>query len=70
MGSTLVEQFVYASTMLVHAPTEPGVPITEDWPLKPKWAYPQSKLETEEVVKNEHGTIPYVLPRIAGVYTD
>ena len=31
-----VEQFVYASTMLVHAPTEPGVPITEDWPLKPK----------------------------------
>ena len=65
-----VEQFVYASTMLVHAPTEPGVPITEDWPLKPKWAYPQSKLETEEVVKNEHGAIPYVLPRIAGVYTD
>jgi len=65
-----VEQFIYASTMLVHAPTEPGVPITEDWPLQPKWAYPQSKLETEEVVKNEHGAIPYVLPRIAGVYTD
>ena len=65
-----IEQFVYASTMLVHAPTEPGVPITEDWPLKPKWAYPQSKLETEEVVKSEHGAIPYVLPRIAGVYTD
>lgn len=65
-----IEQFIYASTMLVHAPTDPGVPITEDWPLKPKWAYPQSKLETEEVVKNEHGVIPYVLPRIAGVYTD
>ncbi|MGZ8222901.1 MAG: NAD-dependent epimerase/dehydratase family protein, partial [Methylobacter sp.] len=65
-----VEQFVYASTMLVHAPTEPGVPITEDWPLKPKWAYPQSKLETEQVVQNEHGAIRYVLPRIAGVYTD
>jgi len=65
-----IEQFVYASTMLVHAPTEPGVPITEDWPLKPKWAYPQSKLETEQVVRNEHGAIYYVLPRIAGVYTD
>ncbi|MFZ2169237.1 MAG: NAD-dependent epimerase/dehydratase family protein [Methylococcaceae bacterium] len=65
-----IEQFIYASTMLVHAPTEPGVPITEDWPLQPKWAYPQSKLETEAVVKNEHGAIHYVLPRIAGVYTD
>ncbi|MFA5922145.1 MAG: NAD-dependent epimerase/dehydratase family protein [Methylococcaceae bacterium] len=65
-----IEQFIYASTMLVHAPTEPGVPITEDWPLQPKWAYPQSKLETEEVVKNEHGAIHYVLLRIAGVYTD
>jgi nucleoside-diphosphate-sugar epimerase/uncharacterized membrane protein len=65
-----VEQFVYASTMLVHAPSEPGVPITEDWPLQPKWAYPQSKLETEQVVQNEHGAIRYVMPRIAGVYTD
>ena len=65
-----VEQFIYASTMLVHAPTDPGVPITEDWPLQPKWAYPQSKLETEEIVINEHGAIPYVLTRIAGVYTD
>jgi len=65
-----IEQFVYASTMLVHAPTDPGVPITEDWPLQPKWAYPQSKLETEAVVQNEHAAIPYVLPRIAGVYTD
>ena len=65
-----VEQFIYASTMLVHAPTEPGVPITEDWPLRPRWPYPQSKLETEEVVQSEHGAIPYVLLRIAGVYTD
>ncbi len=65
-----IEQFIYASTMLVHAPTEPGVPITEDWPLQPKWAYPQSKLETEAVVQKEHGAIRYVLPRIAGVYTD
>ncbi|MGZ8189406.1 MAG: NAD-dependent epimerase/dehydratase family protein [Methylosarcina sp.] len=65
-----VEQFIYASTMLVHAPTEPGVPINEDWPMRPKWPYPQSKLQTEQAVQNEHGDIPYVLLRIAGVYTD
>ena len=28
-----IERFVLASTLLVHAPTEPGQPITEDWPL-------------------------------------
>ena len=65
-----VERFVYASTMLVHAPTAPGEPITEDWPLEAKWIYPQSKLATERVVESEHGDIPYVLLRIAGMYTD
>jgi nucleoside-diphosphate-sugar epimerase len=64
-----VEQFIYASTMLVHAPTEPGVPINETSPVKPRWAYPHSKLETESVVAHEHGAIPYVLLRIAGVYS-
>ena len=42
-----VEQFVFASTMLVHAPTESGRPISEDWPLEPKSPYPQSEVETE-----------------------
>lgn len=65
-----VDQFVYASTMLVHAPTVPGVPIGEDAPLAAKWAYPQSKLAAEETVRQEHGSIPFVLLRIAGVYTD
>lgn len=65
-----VRQFVYASTMLVHAPTEPGTPITEDSPLQPKWAYPQSKLDAEQVVHAERGHIPVVILRIAGVYTD
>ena len=64
-----VEQFVYASTMLVHAPTEPGVPIDETSPVAPRWVYPQSKLETESVVAHEHDVIPYVLLRIAGVYS-
>lgn len=64
-----IQQFVYASTMLVHAPTEPGVPINEDSPLGPRWIYPDSKLKTEQVVAQEHGVIPYVLLRIAGVYS-
>jgi nucleoside-diphosphate-sugar epimerase/uncharacterized membrane protein len=65
-----VEQFIYASTMLVHAPTEPGVAISETSPLEPKWAYPQSKRQTEQVVEQQHGAIPYVLLRVAGVYTE
>ena len=65
-----VEQFVFSSTMLVHAPTEPGRPINEDWPLEPKWDYPKSKVETEHVIREQHGQIPIVLLRIAGVYND
>ena len=65
-----VEQFIYASTMLVHAPTEPGQPINEDAPLAPAWPYPESKLAGERMVADEHGAIPALILRIAGVYTD
>ncbi|WP_439687751.1 NAD-dependent epimerase/dehydratase family protein [Cupriavidus oxalaticus] len=65
-----VEQFIYASTMLVHAPTAPGQPINEASPLKPAWPYPQSKLEAERVVHAERGRIPALTLRLAGVYTD
>lgn len=65
-----VEQFVYSGTMLVHAPGKPGEPITEDQPIEPKWAYPQSKAEAEEVIRAEHGRIPYVLLHLAGLYDD
>lgn len=65
-----VEQFIYASTMLVHASCAPGERIDEDWPLQPKWAYPESKVKTEELVRAQRGDIPVVLLRIAGVYTD
>lgn len=65
-----VEQFVYASTMLVHAPTEPGRPIDEESPLAPTWPYPQSKLDAERIVAAERGRIPVLILRIAGVYTD
>ncbi|KLK90194.1 vitamin K epoxide reductase [Microvirga vignae] len=69
-GFDRVEQFAFASTMLVHAPTQPGRPINEDWPLEPKWAYPQSKVEAEQVVRAEHGSIPVVILRPAGVYDE
>ena len=65
-----VEQFIFSSTMLVHAPTEPGRPINENWPLEPKWDYPQSKVNTEQVIREQRGDIPVVILRIAGVYDD
>ncbi len=65
-----VGHFVYASTMLVHAPTEPGRPINENSPFQPAWPYPQSKLDAEHMVSAERGRIPAVVLRIAGVYTD
>jgi len=65
-----VEQFIFSSTMLVHAPCEPGQRINEDWPLEPKWDYPESKVKTEELILRQRGNIPVVLLRIAGVYDD
>lgn len=66
----MVEQFIFSSTMLVHAPCQPGQRINEDWPLEPKWAYPESKVKTEELIWTKQGDIPVVLLRIAGVYDD
>ena len=65
-----VEQFLYSSTMLVHAPGKPGEAMDEDQPIGPRWAYPKSKAEAEEVIRAEHGRIPYVLLRLAGVYDE
>jgi nucleoside-diphosphate-sugar epimerase len=65
-----VEQFIYASTMLVHAPGLPGRPINETSPLAPAWPYPESKLAAERIVEIERGAIPTVVLRLAGVYTD
>ena len=65
-----VEQFVFSSTMLVHRPGEPGEFITEDWPLEPTWAYPASKVRTEQLIREERGDVRAVLLRIAGVYDD
>ena len=67
-----VEQFLFSSTILVQAPSRHGERINEDSPLDipSKWAYPKSKIETENVVHAERGNIPVVILRIAGVYDD
>lgn len=63
-------QFLFSSTMLVHAPCSPGERINEDWPIQPKWPYPKSKAAAEEMVARKRGSIPAVLARIASVYDD
>jgi nucleoside-diphosphate-sugar epimerase len=65
-----VGQFVFASTMLVHAPCRPGEHIDETWPIDPAWGYPESKVRAEEVILRGRGSIPAVLLRVAGVYSD
>ncbi len=65
-----LEQFVFASTMLVHAPGRKGVPIDEDWQIDPKLPYRASKARTEKLIREQRGSIPVVLARPAGVYDD
>jgi nucleoside-diphosphate-sugar epimerase len=65
-----VEQLIFYSTMLVHAPCQPGERIDEHWPLEPKWDYARSKVATEALIRRERGDIRAVSLRIAGVYDD
>ena len=65
-----VEQFVFASTMLVHAAARPGETIDEQRALAPKYPYRASKIETEQLIHETRGAIPVVYLRAAGVYDD
>ena len=65
-----VEQFIFSSTMLIHRPGSPGELLTEESPIEPTWAYPESKVRTEKVILEQRGAIPAVLLRISGVYDD
>jgi UDP-glucose 4-epimerase len=65
-----VEQFIFSSSMLVYKPTVPGRKIHEEWPLEPKWDYPQSKVKTEKLIHRQRGKIPFVNLRVSGVYND
>lgn len=65
-----VEQFIFSSTMLVHAPCERNQKITEDSLVQPTWNYPKSKVATEKALHEIHGDTPILIIRIAGVYDD
>ena len=65
------EQFLFSSTMLIHEPQDPPRKINEDSPLvADAWEYPRSKIATEKVITDKHGSIPAVILRIAGCYDD
>ena len=68
LGEFEVERFVYASTMLVHAPAELGQRIDEDGPLRAEWAYPRSKLRAERMIGEHAGDMPTAIVRLAGLY--
>lgn len=66
-----VEQFIFSSTHLVMKPaTSTDQKITEDSALEAKWDYPQSKIQAERALLENHGEIPLVLLRIAGAYDE
>lgn len=65
-----VDQFIYSSSDLIYKPTEPGVAIHEDCPVEANWGYPESKIETEELIRKHRGKIPAAFLRIGGVYDD
>ncbi|REK23975.1 MAG: NAD(P)-dependent oxidoreductase [Actinobacteria bacterium] len=66
-----VDQVVFSSTMLVHEPTTPGKPIDEDDAIEATWPYPESKVETEDVVSEETtAETKAVVVRLAGIYDE
>ncbi len=67
-----VEQLIFSSSLLVMRPIdEEDAVMTERSPLADDpWEYPKSKLEAEDVLRSEHGSMPIVVLRIAGVYTE
>jgi nucleoside-diphosphate-sugar epimerase len=66
----LVEQIVFSSSLLVMEPAEEGETLTESSPTEGAWDYPRSKLEAEQAIREEHGEIPVVVLRMAGVYDE
>lgn len=65
-----VDQFVFSSTNLIYIPTEPGRKINEECPVAPNWDYPESKIDTEQIISENRGDMKAVLLRLAGVYDE
>lgn len=64
-----VERFIYASTMLVHEPQDPGERIDEATPFDPQWEYPKSKKNVEDLIRDK-ARMPYAILRLAGIYDE
>jgi len=65
------QQFIFSSTLLVmKAAEEERQTIRESSPVAPAWDYPRSKLRAENVIREDHGDIPFAILRIAGVYDE
>ena len=65
-----VDQFIFSSSDLIYKPTEPGNRLDEDSPVEANWGYPESKINTEDLIKENNKNIDTVFLRIAGVYSD
>ena len=71
LRSFQVEQFIFASTLLVMKPAEELTDrLTESSPTGPEWAYPKSKMITEQVIDDERGPMKAVILRMSGVYDE
>lgn len=64
------EQFLYGSTLFVHAPCVIGTKITENSPVLGDWGYPESKIKAEDLLHENHRNIPLMIFRTAGTYDD
>jgi len=66
------EQFIFSSSLLVMEPAEEeDEKLTEFSPLEDEpWAYPRSKIEAEQMIRQEREDIATVILRIAGVYDE
>jgi nucleoside-diphosphate-sugar epimerase len=64
------EQFLFSSTQLIYAPCDVGQSINEHSSVKATWGYPLSKVQTENALHQEHGSVPIVILQIAGCYDD
>ncbi len=65
-----VDQFIFSSSDLIYKPTDTGIKIDENAPIEANWGYPESKVQTEQLIKENNEDIQTVFLRIAGVYTD
>ena len=65
-----IDQFVFVSTMLAHAPIKGGGLIDETSPLDTDLPYRESKVRTEQLIREKRGDIDAVFVRPAGVYDD